>query len=316
MSVPARLFRTLSAALAPLVVAGCSSGDKVDASFDTRVANPAYASDGPRVLFDEAHHNVHRARRSYRPFVELIESDGYRVSRGTSAITPGALDDYAVFVIGAALGDNERNDDLAFSDAECDAIRDWVSGGGALLLITDHYPTGHAVENLATRFGVQMNKGVAEDSVHFEPEFDPTHIVFSIENGGIVPHPIVEGRDTSERVRRVVTFTGQAIFAPPPAAAFLALSSAAVGRPAKPVVERRGGDVIVNVGYGDATAVPGWSQGLAFEYGKGRVVVYGEAAMLTARLHRFDGKPIGMNTAGYDNRQLALNTMRWLTRQL
>ena len=52
------------------------------------------------------------------------------------------------------------------------------------------------------------------------------------------------------------------------------------------------------------------------EFGRGRVVVLGEAAMLTARLHRFDGRPIGMNTPGYDNRQLALNIMHWLTRLL
>lgn len=74
--------------------------------------------------------------------------------------------------------------------------------------------------------------------------------------------------------------------------------------------------MIVKVGYGDPVSVPGWSQGLALEIGKGRVVVLGEAAMLTARLHRFDGRPIGMNTAGYDNRQLALNIMHWLTRLL
>lgn len=294
----------------------CSSGDKVDSSFDTRVAQPAYQSDGPRVLFDEGHHNVHRARKSYRPFVEMIESDGYRVSRSSATITPGVLDGFSVLIIGVALGDNERNDDPAFEEAECDAIRDWVSGGGSLLLITDHYPAGHAIENLASRFGVQMNKGVAEDSVHYDAEFDPTHIVFSRENGGVVSHAIVEGRSASEKVDRVLTFTGQAIYADPPAAAFLALSSTAIARPAEPVVERRGGDVIVNVAYGDPSAAPGWSQGLAVEYGRGRVVVLGEAAMLTARFHRFDGRAIGMNTAGYDNRQLALNIMRWLTRAL
>ena len=62
--------------------------------------------------------------------------------------------------------------------------------------------------------------------------------------------------------------------------------------------------------------VPGWSQGLALELGKGSVVVLGEAAMLTARFSGYDGRRIGMNTPGYDNRQLALNIMRWLTRAL
>jgi hypothetical protein len=38
--------------------------------------------------------------------------------------------------------------------------------------------------------------------------------------------------------------------------------------------------------------------------------------MLSAQLHRFDKRPIGMNVSGYDNRQLALNIMHWLTRLL
>jgi len=299
-----------------LVFLACSSGDKVDSSFDTHVTNPAYTDDGPVVLVDEAHHNVHRATKSYRPFTKLMQSDGYRVRRGTSTITPEVLDGAAVLVVSGALGDNERNDDLAFEDAECDVIGEWVAAGGSLLLVTDHYPTGHAVANLAARFGVQMSKGVVEDSLHYEPRFDYTHIVFSRDSGGLAPHPIIDGRSSSERVERVLTFTGQAIDAEPPAVGFLVLSGSAVARPAQPKVERRGGDVIVNVEYGDPEPATGWSQGLAMEFGQGRVVVLGEAAMLSARLHRYDGSPIGMNTPGYDNRQFALNVMHWLTRRL
>lgn len=299
-----------------LAAFGCSSGDKVDGNFETRVARSAYTSDGPSVLFDEAHHNVHRSRRSYRPFVELIESDGYRVSRQTKAITADDLANHAVLVIAAALGDNDVNDAPAFDDAECDAIRDWVAGGGSLLLIVDHYPVGNANQGLASRLGVHLGTGVAEDSVNFDPGFDRTHIVFSRENGGIGSHPIVDGRDASERIERVLTLTGTSLDADSLAAGFLVLTKSAYARPPQPDVERKNGDVIVRVGYGDPVAIPGWSQGLAMEFGRGRVVVLGEAAMFTARLHRFDGRPIGMNTPGYDNRQLALNVMHWLTRLL
>lgn len=299
-----------------LLASACASGDKIDRQFDTHVARPAYSQNGPVVLFDEAHHNVHTARKSYRPFSELIESDGYRVERGRGRFTAGALSKASVLIIAAALGNNERNDDPAFEESECDAIRDWVRGGGALLLIVDHYPTGDAAEVLARRIGVQLSKGVVEDSVSYEPTFDSTHIVYSRERGNIGTHPITEGRDASERVSRVLTLTGEAIYAEPPAVAFLPLSPSAVSRPAEPSVEKRGGDVIVSVMYGDGVAVPGWSQGLAMEFGRGRIVVLGEAAMLSARLHRFDGRPIGMNTPGYDNRQLALNIMHWLTRVL
>src|SRR5262249_15340464 len=56
-------------------------GQQSDPTFNTKVANPAYAS-GPRhpkILFDEAHHNFHTAGGRYKPFAELMRSDGYEV---------------------------------------------------------------------------------------------------------------------------------------------------------------------------------------------------------------------------------------------
>ena len=309
-----RLLRLLAALALVAGVPGCSSGDKVDADFDTRAARPAYEAGGPLALFDEAHHNWHRARKSYRPFVELIESDGYRVERNTRKITADGLAPASVLIVVNAVGTNDRNDDPAFDDAECDAIQGWVRAGGALLLITDHYPTGHAAARLADRFGVKLSRGHVEDPVHFDPAYESTHLVFSQQNAGLAVHPVVEGRDAAERVGRVLTFTGEAVFAEPPAVGFLRLSPDAVARPPEATVEKRGDDVIVSVTYGEPAAVPGWSQGLALEYGNGRVVVLGEAAMLSAQFSGYDGRPIGMNVPGYDNRQLALNIMHWLTK--
>jgi len=60
----------------------------------------------------------------------------------------------------------------------------------------------------------------------------------------------------------------------------------------------------------------GRSQGLAFVFDKGRVVVTGEAAMLSAQRAGPEGRPMGMNMPGSDDRQLALNVMRWLTHTL
>ncbi|HKV08293.1 MAG TPA: hypothetical protein VJ725_09155, partial [Thermoanaerobaculia bacterium] len=54
----------------------------------------------------------------------------------------------------------------------------------------------------------------------------------------------------------------------------------------------------------------GRAQAIALEFGKGRVIVLGEAAMLTAS----DGPdgPGGIDKAEVDNRRLALNGLRWL----
>src|SRR5688572_6593095 len=108
----ARGFRSLlAAAIMWLAVPACSRGDRADSGFDVSVANPAYRSDGPRILFDEAHHNHHRGGTTYRPFVRLVENDGYRVSRGRSRLSLETLSRFDVLVIAGALGTNVRNDD-------------------------------------------------------------------------------------------------------------------------------------------------------------------------------------------------------------
>ncbi len=68
-----------------------------------------------------------------------------------------------------------------------------------------------------------------------------------------------------------------------------------------------------------STPAAGRAQGLTIRVGKGRVVVLGEAAMLSAQVIRGMGpKPfvMGMNRPGIDNQQLALNIVHWLTGRL
>jgi len=294
-------------ALFALVIAGCQrSGAKPDRSFDTAVPNPAYSGAGPTVLFDEAHHNIHRANRTYAPFAELIRNDGYTLKRNHRDLARAVLDGNDIVVIANALGRNERNDDLALSDAECDVLLTWIRAGGSLLLITDHYPTGSAVTNLARRLGVSMSGGVTEDTASYDKRFDPSHIVFDT----LPNHPITRG------LHRVLTFTGQSLSVPAGATALLPLGQNAVDRPATPRVERAGSDVRVHVEYGPGSSAAGRAQAIALTIGKGRVVVLAEAAMASAQLSAYDGSPFGMNVSGNDNRQFALNVMHWLSRAI
>lgn len=288
-----------------LAIAACQrTGAKPDRGFDTAVPNPAYAGDGPTVLFDEAHRNIHKANHTYAPFAELIENDGYRVRRARHRFDRTELDDVHVVVIVNALGANERNDDHAFSDSECDTLVEWIRAGGSLLLITDHYPTGSAVGNLAQRLGVSMSGGVTEDSASYDKRFDRSHIVFA----NLPPHPVTRG------VSRVLTFTGQSLSVPEGATALLPLGATALDRAPAPRVERAGSDVRVHVEYGHGTPAVGRAQAIAMPLGRGRVVVLGEAAMASAQLSSFDGSPFGMNVTGYDNRQFILNVVHWLSR--
>src|SRR6266581_1001326 len=88
-----------------------------------------------------------------QPFADLIADDGYHVVRNHKSFNKETLETFKVLVIVNALGaedaDEEGADKSAFTDEECDVVRDWVRGGGALLLLADQAPFGSAAQNLA-----------------------------------------------------------------------------------------------------------------------------------------------------------------------
>ena len=125
-------------------------------------------------------------------------------------------------------------------------------------------------------------------------------MLFSRDKGQLGDHAILNGHDPSERVNRVLTFTGQSLQGPPGSVQLLKFS-----------------DTAMDTGYGRGpkkVSAAGRAQGVAFKFGKGRVVVMGEAGDLSAQIYGADpvGK-MGMNVPGCDNRQFALNIVRWLT---
>jgi len=287
-----------------------------DRAFDARVDDPAYPNGGPIVLYDEGHLNTHTTAGGYKPFTDLVRSDGYTLRITRQPLTSPDLAGVSVLVLALPRGGNDANDGPAYSAVEGAAIEQWVRAGGSLLLVTDHWPYGPAVSDLAARFGITMGGGLVQDPAQHDSERGDSHLVFSLENGLLRDHPIVRGRNSSERLKRVLTFTGQSLQGPAGAVSFLALSDSATERPPGPAaVERVNGDVRVSMEYGPPTTARGRAQGIAMEIGAGRLVVLGEAGLLRAQ-RGSNGMNVGMNVLGYDNRQLAINIMRWLSRAL
>ncbi|HEV2903735.1 MAG TPA: hypothetical protein VGW32_01740, partial [Pyrinomonadaceae bacterium] len=183
---------------------------------------------------------------------------------------------------------------------ECDAVRDWVRQGGALLLVADHAPVGGATQILGERFGIDMSKQYTADEQNFEKDTqNPGFIVYTREGGRLADHAITRGRNAAERVNKIIAFTGQSLKGPTDSFAFMKLADTAQdlmpGPDSKPV------------------SAAGRSQGIAMKFGKGRAVFLGEAAMLSAQLAGPNQAKFGMNRPGIDNRQLALNIVHWLS---
>jgi hypothetical protein len=162
-----------------------------------------------------------------------------------------------------------------------------VSGGGALLLIADHRPFAGAAETLGRAFGIRFLDGAVTR------RGGDDWIVFRKSEGTLIDDPITKGIDD------VATFTGSSF------------ELDTIGRPLLVF----GPEMYSSPQQDAPNAVPvsGRLQGAVLTFGKGRVAVFGEAAMFSAQLSGPDKAPMGMNAAvAKHNPQFLLNLMHWL----
>lgn len=293
--------------LTALCVAVAPAQQVADPDFAPPIPKPAFQmAKGPLVLIDEAHHNFHTATGRYKPFADLLARDGY-VIRGSSApFSKASLEGARVLVIANALAARNEEDwslptPSAFTDEEVAAVRDWVRDGGSLLLIADHMPFPGAVATMAKAFDVTFSNGFA-----FPVEDQNSPIVFSRDGGALADHAVSRGRDDTERIAKVATFTGSAF---------------RVAKGATPILVFK--TKVMSLEPQEAwqfdkdtprTDVTDWCQGAVLRHGKGRVAVFGEAAMFSAQLGGPDRKPMGMNSpAAAENARFLLNVAHWLT---
>ena len=144
---------------------GCSdSPQQPDPDFrpKQRIAHFSTES-GPRVLIDEAHNNFLTLSGRYRPFAQVLESDGFRVSLNDKAITEKQLKQVDILVIANAL-DRKRLDWLppygeALDDREVEVLKSWILNGGSLFLVADHTPFPKVIDNLTTALDFQFING-------------------------------------------------------------------------------------------------------------------------------------------------------------
>jgi hypothetical protein len=291
-----------------------------DRDFRPPVLRPGYAvGTGPRLCLDEAHHNFHTLDDRFWAFGELARRDGYRVAPSREPISAAALAQCDLFVISNAQWKAGEWDTYpaptpsAFAEAEIAALQRWVEEGGRLLLIADHQPLAGSAAKLAAAFGATFTDGFAyKRAPRTAPESTVARIrgtptLFIPTDGTLASHPITRGRDSTERVTQVRSFTGQAFRVDGPG-----IEPVMVLPPDFESLEPR---------YAwrfDSTTkyrpVGGWLQGATRRIGRGRVALFGEAAMFSAQVAGPQRRPMGMNAElAEQNPRFVLNTLHWLS---
>ena len=282
-----------------------------DPAFDATVRHPTYAeSQGPRILLDGGHHNFFIQWGFIRPFADLAEADGYQTVIDDERFTPGYLADFDIVMIITALPfdfgtKTEVTTETTFTGAEIDALYDWVSAGGSLLVFSEHAPLDQAINPLLQRFGISSSVGTVVDAEHYDRTLGrPGWIVFSRENGLLNgEHPITNGRNKSEIIDSVVTFGGSSLTGEGYTNLFRLSASAE---------NHQHPTGVGPIGMGN-------SQALAGNVGEGKIVAFGDSNGFTAmNFRQEDGSLVaaGMNTENHDWKQFVLNVLHWLSGEL
>lgn len=274
---------------------------EADTEFNPKIANPAWhKGKGPVVGLDEAHHNFHTADGRYAPFAKLLRLDGFVVRGSGEPFSAQSLKKLDILVIANALhADNLEKWSLptpaCFTEEEVAAVKEWVEKGGSLFLIVDHMPFPGAAANLAAAFGATFSNGFAFARKR------AGRIRFPIGQGLAMDNPITKG------IKEVVSFTGSAFHIEGDYQPLLTLPKSAISLEPETAWEfDKPSTKKVRVGR--------WLQGAVLERGKGRVAIFGEAAMFSAQTA--GDSHFGMNAPDApENAQFLLNLMHWLSRK-
>ncbi len=256
----------------------------------------------------KGHNNFHTKNGRYKAFSNLLERDGYNVKAFKDPFTKDELSKGKILVISNAINEINVNDwslpnPSAFTNSEIKIVEKWVYDGGSLFLIADHMPMAGAAKDLAAEFEFEFTNGFALDTINGGPAY------FNLNEKTLTESSITKGRDKSERVEQVASFTGQAFKIPANAIPILTLTKNYVNMLPDTAWVFDDQTTMYNAG--------GWSQGAYKNHGKGKIVVFGEAAMFTAQLAGPQKIKMGMNNdVAPENYQLLLNIIHWLDGKL
>jgi hypothetical protein len=265
---------------------------------------------GPIIGVDNQHNNFHTIDDKYMGFERLLTADGYFVDHFAEPFVPGCVDDLGNCAYFQRLLELDTfviaNAQAPISAEEAEVITGWVSGeldgcvacSRSLMIIADHQTNGFdfplQIVELSTRLGLDWPNNNVTKKV-FTP--DPPNTPDSAGQLN-VDHTIVKGISPAEEVVSVTTFLGSGFIEQPGlrGESLLTLLEGAIWTDAQGT-EFPGG---------------GYSQGIAFRFGKGWVYASGEAAMFTAQLTGAGAK-FGMQTLPFnENQQYLLNINHWI----
>ncbi len=279
----------------------------VDKKFKYKPSLATYGKNkGPIVYFDEAHLTNMSMNGHYKPLASLLSKDGYQVKPYYQRFSEAGLKTGNILVMANPYGQSVNGWKVDSAQAliteEVTALKNWVSNGGKLLLIMDHMPYPGRADNIAKAFGFTFW------DCHVMPRDSSAGEVgqlFNRELKTLSKHAITEGRNSNEEVEQIATFAGSCMEIPSQAKSIINLNEN------YEAVFSHGAFNFEESDY--RKSANGLSQGAVMDYGKGKIAIFCDADMFTARKSKSANTNIGMNYKyANENPKFVLNIFHWL----
>lgn len=281
-----------------------SAQQRPDTKFIPEIVEPLFdVSVAPVICIDSAHNNLHTLDGGFSPFARLMKANGFQMRDLSSSVSNREVllgcDIYAIInpLHESNLGNWVLPNPSAFTAQEVKEINQWVNEGGKLFLVADHMPFGGAAYDLAHSFGFEFSNGFARlKKEGNQPDY------FSLQNERLQEHSMLAGE-----IQSVTTFTGSAFTYPEEAELILRFKEGDISL--EPEIAWQFADTTKTID------LENYAQGAVMNYGKGKLAVFGEAAMFTARdITNENGTfKVGFNSRlAPNNQRFAVRLMRYL----
>jgi len=286
----------------------------------TQEQEPAYPfGKGLVVALDIGHNNFDDPE--FRMILaETLVRDGYIVKQLSTRFDKSDLEDIDIIISQNPLPNYEPEvlnplshlpfpTPSAFLKGEIEFLYTWISSGGSLLLQIEHMPMPGAVEELTSRFNIEISNGFVLDERSLNGyDAEAIHVAGSVSfrrhDQSITDHPITNGRTVSERIESIEISCGGAFWLPPKGESLLTLDSSFVS-------------LLPNIWWEFDDTTPrhrmeGWSLAGVIRIGSGRIAILGDSWLLRSALEEEDP---GMGRAYKEsqNTQFTLNVVHWLS---
>jgi hypothetical protein len=270
-----------------------------DTTFSYVIKDPAYESGrGPVIMLDNKHYNFHTLEGRYKPFGKLLADDGYVLKNTGENFND--IKECRILVISNALDSSNITKwtlptPSAFTSDEIVVIKKWVEEGGRLFIIADHMPFAGAAYELGLTFGIEFQNGFAVNKNR------------SVYDSFIKAKNTLSDNEITKDIDTILSFMGSAFKIPPDA---------------KPILNLDENFSVLSPetawDFKDSTpkiSGAGLFQGAYMNFGQGKIVVFGEAAMFSAQIAGSGDNvmKVGFNhPAARNNIQFLLNVIHWL----